>query len=142
MTDEQMDQVERDMNETADTYDEIAGKVLDCTTVMWQADPSQHLLGQLAWNNDAGITPAQAKERLEDYLREVGRNAHKHTPGILTMWLRSTFSVRDELVEWNPCYIRAREAITLTLGAQHCERLMRGLEPSDHQQATAHNSRK
>lgn len=140
-TDAEMDKVENAMNETADTFSDIAAKVMDCTTVMWMADPVEHPLGQLNWKNDFGLTPAEAKERLEGYLRDVAASAYAHTPGILTMWLRSTFSVRDHLQSWEPLYIRAREAITRDLGEAHCNRIMQGLEPKG-DKATAHNSRK
>ena len=116
------------MNTPSEIYSVIAKKVMDCTAVVWAADPSEHPLGQLGWKNDSFMTPKEALGKLEIYLREIQLDATNLTPGVLTAWLRSTYSCRKHLSNWQPLLVTARQVITDQLGETEATSILVGLD--------------
>lgn len=104
---------------------EIMSKCMDLIPNIWQSDPFNHPLSQLVPGYPS-VAEASATT-LDRQLREVLQAVHS-TPGIeLTTWLRTTSSVKGHLPTWQPLLFATQEALTLSLGSEKANSLLRGL---------------
>jgi hypothetical protein len=125
--------------QSTENLDGIADQVFDLMPTIWASDTDTYALGGLIGGSGDPVTASCA---LDEKLQEVMRQAPSMTDIDLSMWLRSTFSVRDKLPTWEPLLYRAYEVITERYGEARALFKLRGLQPPRQQQATYHNSRK
>lgn len=102
-------------------------EVMDFVAQIWAADPNEHPLGSL-------LEPASKEESdqalvdLNQLLKDVRDDLTTLYDGEIAVYLRASYSVRDQLSNWHPLYQEAKALLESRHGVKHTQNMLHGLD--------------